>query len=252
MCNPRRVRIVATREVVEAWQREVQRRSSVSGTVVSEARIARPFGDTLGLRTREVFERALAADPEWQEADGLHRLPLPNAEVTYRSDTGELTVTARLETTVTAEGVHSVRVQGTERGVVTGRGEAGHRAMAHQAAQSDAERKAQEMLSRVRRNAERAAAEAEQATADDVQAQADHNAQSRLDATRLEAQRDLDARNRGRLEELGQAGLQAVNAVLGRAYQEALLIYAREHGATGIRIDESADDVVEIEFELEA
>lgn len=224
----------------------------MSDTVVSEARIARAFGDTLGTRTREVFERALVADPQWQETDGVHRLPLEGAEVTYRPSSGELTITAHLQSTVTADAEASDVVEGTVQDVARGRGVGRHSGEANRIARSEAERNAQAMRDRLRRMADGAAREAADAAADRVQAEADRHASERLDAARTEAQQTLDEQNRSRLEGLGQAGLHAVNAVLAQAYQEALLAYAREHGATGIRLDDSEDDVVEIEFELEA
>lgn len=252
MCNPRRVHVVATRTVVEAWQSEVRRTASVSDTVNSEVRIARPFGSTLGERTRAVFEQALAADPQWQEADGVHRLPLEDAEVTYRPSTGELTITARLRSTITAEAEASEDLHGVEQDVATGSGFGSPYGEADRAARSDAERNAAAMRDRLRQRADTAAREAAEAAADRVQARAERAARSDLDARRAEEQQALDEQNRNRLNELGQAGMNAVNAVLGQAYREALLVYAREHGATDIRVDDSEDGVLDMEFQVEA
>ena len=41
MCNPRRVKVTATREIQECWQREVERRVELSEEVVGEAGQAR-------------------------------------------------------------------------------------------------------------------------------------------------------------------------------------------------------------------
>ncbi|MBA2324629.1 MAG: molecular chaperone DnaJ, partial [Pseudonocardiales bacterium] len=38
MCNPRRVRVRATRQLAQAWQHEVRRSATRIGTAVGEAR----------------------------------------------------------------------------------------------------------------------------------------------------------------------------------------------------------------------
>src|SRR5262249_57039713 len=56
MCNPRRVRITATRELAEAWQREVTRSVQLRGRVVGEARARQALGDALSTPVRVAFE----------------------------------------------------------------------------------------------------------------------------------------------------------------------------------------------------
>ena len=48
MCDPRRVTVTATRQVQEAWEREVQRVAEFPGTLIGEARIRQPLDASLG------------------------------------------------------------------------------------------------------------------------------------------------------------------------------------------------------------
>ena len=262
MCNPRRVSVTATREVAEAWQVELERRVALSDTVVSELEISFPFGGTLGDRTRAVFESALGRDPHWtRTADGAHELRLTDGQVIYRPADGELVVRARLTDTARAEGVASTTLSGTVTDVAHGEGEGryyygdshGRQAADVQArrnAESAAERNARALLDNVRRRAERASARAERDAEDDVRQAAAEDAAVRLEAERARVREELDALNRVRAEQLGQDALRAVNAVLALAYREALLAFAEENGATGVRVEESADSIA-IEFEME-
>ncbi|MGV9341323.1 hypothetical protein [Streptomyces sp. NPDC003688] len=264
MCNPRRVNITATREVVEAWQVEVERRVSRTDTVVSEVEVAYPFGGTLGARTREAFERALASAPGWQEADGVFVLDLPDGRVTYRPSTGELVVTARLEEEARAEGRASAVLSGTVSDTAQGEGEgryyddnyggityASAEADARRQAEHAAESQAMRLLEDVRRQARDAADTAASAADEGLRAAAGAEAETRLAAERERLQAELESQNRERLQQLASDGLSAVNEVLAASYRQAILAYAREHGATGIQVEES-DHVIDIEFEMEA
>ena len=48
MCNKRQVKIMATQQLCEAWQREVTRTVQLSGRVTGEARVRQPLDGTLG------------------------------------------------------------------------------------------------------------------------------------------------------------------------------------------------------------
>jgi hypothetical protein len=263
MCNPRRVRVEATQEVVEAWELELERRASASDSVVSELEITHPFGGTLGPRTREVFERALATADGWREEDGGHTYELTDGQVRYVPGTGELVVTARLQDVATAEGSASERLRGTVTDRTTGEGEGRYYAdgfggrtrevaerEARAAAEADAVRRARELAGRLRARADRESAQAAREAQDRVQRQADDVARARLAEERERVRAELDARNRERIGRLGQDGLRAVNGVLATAYRRALLDFARQRGATGIREEES-EGGIDIEFELE-
>ncbi|MFG2132202.1 hypothetical protein ACGFNV_30925 [Streptomyces sp. NPDC048751] len=263
MCNPRRVRVTATREVAEAWQVELERRVALSDTVVSELEISFPFGGTLGDRTRAVFEGALARDPHWREtSDGAHELPLPDGTVTYRPADGTLVVRARLTDTARAEGVAAETLHGTVRDVAHGEGRGSYYddnwrgrtrraadAEARRIAESAAEHNARALLDSVRRRAQEASASAERAADDRVRQAATADAAARLETERARVRDELDARNRVRVERLGQEALRAVNAVLALAYREALVAFAREQGAREVRVDESEDSIA-VEFEM--
>ncbi|MFJ8082669.1 hypothetical protein ACIQ6Y_18840 [Streptomyces sp. NPDC096205] len=263
MCNPRRVRVEATREVVEAWELELERRAGASDSVVSELEMTHPFGGTLGPRTREVFERALTTADGWRAEQDGHVYELDDGRVRYVPGTGELVVTARLEDVATVEGSASQRLRGEVSDQVTGQGEGRYYAdgfggrtrsvaesEAQAAAEADALRRARELTGRLRAQADRASAAAAQEAQDRLQQQADADAQARLAEERERVRAELDARNRERIGRLGQDGLRAVNGVLATAYRQALLDFARQRGATGIREEES-EGGIDIEFELE-
>ncbi|MFF3329841.1 hypothetical protein ACFYWX_09805 [Streptomyces sp. NPDC002888] len=263
MCNPRRVRVTATREVAEAWQVELERRVALSDTVVSELEISFPFGGTLGDRTRAVFEGALARDPHWRDTgDGAYELRLGDGRVTYRPADGTLVVRARLTDTARAEGVAAETLRGTVRDVAHGEGEGRYYddnyrgrtrriadAEARRVAESAAERNARALLDSVRRRAQAASAAAERGAEERVRQAATADAAAHLEAERARVRDELDARNRQRVERLGQEALRAVNAVLALAYREALVAFAREQGARDVRVTESPDSL-DVEFEM--
>ncbi|MET9732493.1 hypothetical protein ABZZ79_18150 [Streptomyces sp. NPDC006458] len=263
MCNPRRVRVEATREVVEAWELELERRASASDSVVSELEITHPFGGTLGPRTREVFERALSTAEGWRTENDSHLRDLTDGQVRYVPATGELVVTARLEDVATAEGQASAQLRGSVSDRTTGQGEGryytdgfGGRTRevaereAQSAAEADALRRARELTGRLRARADQESAAAARQAESRVQQEADADARARLAEESERVRAELDARNRERIGRLGQDGLRAVNGVLATAYRRALLDFARQRGATGIREDES-EGGIDIEFELE-
>lgn len=264
MCNPRRVRVEATREVSQAWQVEVERTVRRSDAVVSEVQVSFPFGGTLGPRTRTVFERALAGTPGWHRGDdGTLRLSLDDGQVSYSPATGELRVTARREGVASAEGTASRRLSGTVRERATGSGEgrwfddnfggtsrASAEEQARQRAETDAERAARELAEAVRRRAAEAEAAASRQAADRVEEDARADAGRRLEQERARLREELDAANSRRLHALGEEALRHVNGVLARAYQDALLGYADEHRASNVRSEE-ADGVITIEFDME-
>ncbi|MFI8536920.1 hypothetical protein ACIGMX_42620 [Streptomyces aquilus] len=263
MCNPRRVRVEATREVVEAWELALERRASASDSVVSELEVRHPFGGTLGLATRQVFEATLTTADGWRAEEGGHVLELTDGRVRYDPATGELVVTARLEDQVTVEGRAAETLRGSVREQATGSGEGRYfadgfagrtREVAEREAQvvaeADAVRRARELAGRLRVQADRESTTAAAAAEARLQRAADDDARARLAEERERVRADLEARNRERITRLGQDGLRAVNGVLATAYQRALLDFARRHGATGIRQEES-DGGIDIEFEID-
>lgn len=263
MCNPRRIRVTATRDVIESWQVELERSVQLSDAVASELEVSYPFGGTLGARTRTVFEQALAAAPAWRESEGVHHLELAGGQVAYHPGSGELRVTTRLEDVVSVEGHAAERRTGkvaeTARGRGVGRyyddGEGGlsrstAQRYARMSAEAEAEANARELAEAVRRRAEADSARAARDLERDVERAASADAARRLEEERTRARGQLEARNREQLQQVAEAGLLAVNAVLAGAYQNALLTYARERGATGVECVDS-DGVISIQFEME-
>jgi hypothetical protein len=87
MCNPRRVSITATRELAEAWRREVSRTVQLRGRVVGEARVRQALGPTLGVPARRALDAALAGGVEgWREVEGGYRHDVEGGYVVYRPD----------------------------------------------------------------------------------------------------------------------------------------------------------------------
>ncbi|MFJ3673143.1 hypothetical protein ACIPSE_42460 [Streptomyces sp. NPDC090106] len=263
MCNPRRVRVEATREVVEAWELALERSARASDSVVSELEVRHPFGGTLGQATRQIFERTLGTADGWHAENGGHVLPLPDGRVRYDPGTGELVVTARLEDQVTVEGHAAETLRGTVREEATGSGVGRYYAdgfagrtrevaerEARAVAEADAVDRARQLTDRLREQAGREQSSAAAAAEERLRRAADDDARARLAEERERVRADLDGRNRERIARLGEDGLRAVNGVLATAYQRALLEFARQHGATGIRQEES-DGGIDIEFEID-
>ncbi len=256
MCNPRRVTITATRELDEAWQAQVTRTAQLSAEVVGEARVRQSLAATLGAPALAALERTLAeGDPEWQETeDGDYRHEVEGGYVVYDPDQRQLEIVATREDTVEASGSATELLEGRLRATLSVEGEGryyddewnGH---TRERAEKEAQRRAEAGVADAgRRQVEEAQRQAEDERASGVEAQAEDAAREQLDQAAEERRRELAAQARERLEDVGLRCRQAFHRLLGRAYRDALLAYARRQGAA-IVTDADEDGVIELELQ---
>jgi hypothetical protein len=256
MCNPRRVTISASRDLAEAWQREVARTVRVEADVVGEARIVQRLGDTLGGPALAALERALAAgDPDWQAVESGYRHDVAGGYVVYRPDDQSLEIVAVRSDRVEGAGSASEILHGEVRATITAEAEGhyyddgwgGHTAAraeetARQAAQARLDEEARGRL-------EEASLQAEAGVQGAVEAQAAERARQALEETSRQRREALEGQAREHLETVGLRARQAFHSMLGRAYRDAILAYARRHGAEVVA-DRQAGGVIEIELNL--
>ncbi|MCP4656972.1 MAG: molecular chaperone DnaJ [bacterium] len=255
MCNPRRVTITATRELDEAWQREVTRTARLSAEVVGEARVRQPLGSTLSRQALAALEMALAEDEAWHELDdGTFRHAVEGGYVVYHPDAQELEIVAVRAGRVEASGEATEVLEGRLQATVEVEGEGryyddgwGGRDETH--ARRDAEQQARVRLDGAGRDAvEEAAEQAEAGASDEVRARADEAAQAELERSAEAARAELEDEARGRLEAVGLRCRQAFHQVLARGYRDVLFAYARRQGAEIVTNHEDAG-AVEIELQ---
>jgi hypothetical protein len=261
MCQPRQVTVRATAQLREAWQAEVARTARTTGVAVGEARLVHPLGTALGVPARRLFERGLARSERWQRVDGGYQMTVPGGHALYRTDTGELELVAALTADVEATATVTDEVAGVLaadfEAQATGRyyadGFGGRRRAvaereAREQAQADADAQAAAHRDRELGRARDAAVTARGA---ELEAEAAAAARRALAERTAERQAELGDRARQRVEGLLADIQREINQQVAYAYREAVLAYAREHGAQGLQVAEQ-DGVIEIEFELEA
>jgi hypothetical protein len=258
MCNPRRVRVRATRQLAQAWEHEVRRTVTRSGAAVGEARVREPLGSSVGAPALAALEPVLASTPGWQyhEDDDSYRHEIDGGRVVYHPGSRELeivaTATARVEVSADA----SERIGGKLAGTVEAEGVGAYyddyrggvtRADAERAAQ-EAAQSALDATAREREGQERARAEERAGGA--VAAQAAERATAALAEARAARGEQLRAEAAARLTAVGIAGRNLFNQALATAYRNAILAYARSRHAEAISCTEH-DGVVDIEFEMQ-
>jgi len=258
MCNPRRVTVTATRDIAEAWQREISRTVTLSAQVTGEARIRQPLSNTLGRPVIRALESLLASDNtgNWQETETGYRHEVEGGYVLYDVDEPALEIVATLADTVEAEAIATRQLTGELTETLAteqqghyyddgygGRNQACAETEARQTAEQVLENLAQDRLNEVQQ-----AAEAAESSALHNQAQTD--AQTQLTETAQRRQAQLSAQAEQHLDLVGIRCRQAFNALLAQAYQKAILAYARLHGAENISCEEQ-NDHLEIEFFLD-
>lgn len=256
MCNPRRVTVTATRELAQAWEREVARTVELDAEVVGEARLRQPLGDTLGTPVRNALARALeAGDAAWKRVAEGYRHEVEGGYALYHSAAGELEIVATRTATATAEGSASTRLAGTVRGALDATGEGSYYddGWGGHTEKRAAERAQQEADARLeaaaRRRLERAQADAEADAEVALAARAAAAARAALEARIEDERQTLERQAAAQLEAVGLRCRQAFHQLLGRAYREAILAYARRRGAEVVA-DHDEGGVIEIELRL--
>jgi hypothetical protein len=257
MCNPRRIRVRASRRLTESWDQEVRRQVTLHGQAVGRACVREGMGETLGRPVLVALDRVLDELDGWEPVDSGYRHEVDGGYVLYHADTGELEVVAELRTDVQAAGEATVTVQGAVQETLDVEGvgryyDDGWGGLTADTARRDAEAHAQHELERAA--AERIArtrAELEEGTADDLLAQAQEAAEAELAAATAARSAQLDQDAVQRLAAVGVQARRLFNQALAQAYRDAILAYARSRQAQGLRVSETGG-VLDIEFEMEA
>jgi hypothetical protein len=256
MCNPRRVEVTATRQLTQAWEHEVRRLATVTGTAVAEVRIREEMDAGIGQPTLDALADVLAGQEDWQEQDGAFRRDFEDGYLLYHVEEQELEIVVRLTAEVSAEAEAAVTARGQldEAISATGTGryyDDGWGGVTEADARRVAEQAAEQALgtqSRQRAAQERDAAE--QAHDEEVRALAQQQAEAELAARVAEQASALRAEALGRLSAAGIEARTLFHQVLALAYRDAILAYAREHHASGIVCTDTGG-VVDIQFEME-
>jgi hypothetical protein len=258
MCNPRRIRISATRRIREAWEREVSRVCELSEIVAGEARVRDAMAATVGRPALRALERFLADDCSgWETVEGGYRRNVEGGYARYCTDTHELEIVAVLQEEVRVAAEHREVLTGEIDAELEAEGEGRYysdgwggrtKERAEVEAQEDGQRRLDEAAAKSQREA---AEKAEEGAADAVEAQARRQAEEKLEATRQRRREELAEQARQHLEAVGTRARQVFNQALSQAYRDAILAYARAHGADNIQCTED-DNVVELEFSFTA
>jgi hypothetical protein len=261
MCNPRRVRVQATRKIAEAWRAEIQQAATARGDVNSEARLVQNIADLLPPRAKVAFEQAMRVSPHWVWQDGQYRRTVPGGYTGYRPDTGELEIVITLsvaieaigtaslvatgeiidEVTAEATGTYYTDVAGSSRELATQQAKAAADAQADELAQRRAAALKHEATEKARHDLNTRAGEAAQ--------EAKRTAERQLTLQAEQLRPELDARANRELEAVQAETLKAVFQLVATGYSAALQAYATEYGEN-LTITER-DGVISVQFELE-
>ncbi|MEU7905052.1 hypothetical protein [Actinoplanes sp. NPDC049118] len=261
MCNPRRIRVRASRQLSEAWRAEVTRTAEATGTATGEARLVQPLGRSLPAPVRQRLVELLRADPAWRVVGDALRHDMPGGFVQYRPDTGEVEIVAR----VTSEFSVEASVTRTDAGEATGTGDAefempyygdGYRGLTREVAEREGEQLAGDAAEAQAREEAVRAAQAEQAAAEqrlnemagDIDDEARTRALAAIEDERR--RRDLAAADEAALlaQTYQQDYLREITLPLAQAYRDILVAHATRVNAAGLTVHETGD-VIDIQFE---
>jgi hypothetical protein len=262
MCNPRRVRVKATRKIAEAWRAEIQQAATARGDVSSEARLVQQISDLMPPPAKQAFEQAMRVAPDWEWKSGEYRKKVAGGYVSYRPDTGELEISIKLSVAIEAVGTATLVETGEVSDVVeteaTGtyytdgfRGNT--KAKATERAQAAAAEKAEELARQrgeaLRRQAEEKTRYALNSRTEEAVAEAHRSAEQQLTLRASDLRPDLDQRASQQLDAVQAETLQGIFQLVAAGYSIALQAYAAEHGENLYVSEENG--VIEIQFELE-
>jgi len=249
--------VSATLQIQEAWERTVRRTVEVSGCVTGEARIRQALDDSVGMPALTALESLLdQGQAGWVEVEGGYRCNVEGGYVVYHLDDRTLEIVAALEDRISVAGEAADEVRGVLATELTAEGEGQYYddnfgGRTEEDARRDAEAAAQRKLDEVRR-AEllQAQDQAESAVAGRVEEAARRQGEAILAQQAAARQAELESQAGARLTTVGLRCRQQFHQLLGLAYRDAILAYARTNGAENIECSESGD-VVEIEFLIE-
>ncbi|MEM7578406.1 MAG: molecular chaperone DnaJ [Cyanobacteria bacterium P01_A01_bin.80] len=256
MCNPRRIRVTATRQLNEAWQREVSRTIELQGQVTGEARVRQPLDSTLGSPALRALESALADENSgWTEVEEGYRYDVEGGYVIYLADEQALEIVATLSDEIQVSAQASRTLEGSVNTELSTEGEGryyddGWGGRTREVAEQEAEKSAQQKLDEITRSQlEQAENEAEAEVSSEIEAAARTQAENQLQQQSTQRQAVLSNQARENLDTVGVRCRQAFNQVLARAYRDAILAYARRNGADNIQCSED-NNIIDIEFNL--
>jgi len=257
MCNPRRIRVRATRELAEAWEQEVRRQVTRQGSAVGEVRVREPLESSVGGPTLTALTAVLSRTEGWaQDADGRFHHQVSGGHISFDPDNRELEIVAResADVTATGEAAATVHTQLSERLEAEAEGRYysdGYGGRTRVVAEREAHRDAERSLSAAaeRRRAEALAATDREA-GEALRQQAEHDADSALAAAMAARSEELRAQAAASLTAIGIEGRNLFHQALAQAYQDAILAYARARHADNIRCADSGG-VLEIEFDMQ-
>lgn len=256
MCNPRRIRVTATRNIAESWQQEIRRQVHRSGQAIGEARIREPLGATLGTPTLAALATVLARTPGWERSGEAFQHPLDGGYIRYDPVARELEIVAIATATVEASGEETTTVSGTLETRVEAEGEGiyysdGWRGLTAVTAQIAAEANAEAALDAAEEHElAEARREADERLGRDVERAAASRAETGLEEATAARVTQLRQQAAAALTAVGIEGRNLFHRALGMAYRDAILAYARSRGGEGIRCTEQ-DGTVDIEFTLD-
>lgn len=256
MCNPRRIRVRATRELAVAWEQEIRRRVVRSGQATGSARVCESLRGSVGAPTLAALPGVLARTPGWEETEDAFRFSFDGGYVTYRPAVAELEIVATVSADIEAVGEATETVRGQVTGTIEAEGTGMYyddrwggtnpesaRREARLAAEADLDRQAEERVRTARGEAgPTAEGEAQQAAA--------ARAEAELAAAALAREPELREQAAARLAAVGVMARNHFHHALADAYRDALLAFARSRGAEFVRCSET-DGVLEIDFELQ-
>ena len=256
MCNPRRIRVTATRQLDAAWEREVSRMVEVSGEAIGEARLRQPLSATVGASALRALEIYLA-NPEsgWTEVEAGYRHDVEGGYVVYHIDDQALEIVAVRTEAISMTGQVTRQVSGRVTEEMTTEGEGGYyddgymgqtREVGEQEARAAAERS---LDSQARDRINEVATAAETQAAAEAEAQAEAQAVSKLERLAQEREADLAQQAEQELRTVGVRCRQLFNEALAIAYRDAILAYARRQGADNILCNENGE-FLDIEFTM--
>jgi hypothetical protein len=256
MCNPRRIVITATRQIAEAWSREVQRAVRVSALVTGEARVTQQLATSVGAPVLDALDERLGNGIEgWERVERGYRRPVRGGYVEYRTEDHVLEIVAVANDEVEAFGEAAAHLEGCLKREISTDASAAYyddgyggrtREVASEEAAAHAERTLDELAKRGVEEAARAAVAAEvERLQEEAAAAASRNLAQQSEARA----RILEDRARSALAAVGAEARLAFHRVLALGYRDALLALARARGATGVHCSQAGDNL-EIEFML--
>jgi FtsH ternary system domain X2 len=257
MCNPRRIRVRATRELAEAWDQEVRRQATRHGEAVAEVRVREPLEASVGGPTLTALTAVLGRTEGWtQDEAGVFTHQLTGGYLAFDPSTRELEIVARQSAVVSAVGEAATTVRAEVSGTVEAQGESvwyddGYRGLTQAHAQRAAEQNLDASLSEaMRRRREQARRDTDQAAGATVTEQAEREAEAALSVASAARSEELRTVAAATLVAVGIEGRNLFHHALAEAYRDAILAYAHARRADNVHCSDSGG-VVEIEFEMQ-